>query len=339
MSRQPTFTTIIDLRDFVDAITDDPTRENAPNYVEIQTDLNIFEEDGFHDPNIATDPIRTRIHTYLTQEQRELYLPGAFFYADGRFFTALSMNGTLEISTQTLSLMRHPGNIADSVQYDQHLPEQWCPMVTVIGFVPPCTDNSLDPSEPRHFTIETSVYDASKAAPAHFSVVCFLEGTKRWKKVKTPASGALLSVTAKIAGRTRDTNLLALRVLDLAYLPRPASAPMPTPTDTPPSNRSDRWRGPVPSTSTPSKRPRISDPANEAANPSDRNTTLPDASSSALVFPHSELTTEPISAPTSPTTTADPEESSPTPGLPLVSDGGARPRRNRHPPKKWVDVE
>ncbi|QLI70080.1 uncharacterized protein G6M90_00g066680 [Metarhizium brunneum] len=106
MSRQPTFTSIIHLRDFVDAITDDPTRENAPNYVEIQTDLNIFEEDGFHDPNIATDPIRTRIHTYLTQEQRELYVPGAFFYADGRFFTALSMNGTLEISTQTLSLMR-----------------------------------------------------------------------------------------------------------------------------------------------------------------------------------------------------------------------------------------
>jgi len=144
-------------------------------------------------------------------------------------------------------------------------------MVTVIGFVPLRTDNSLDPSEPRHFTIETSVYDASKAAPAHFSVVCFLEDTKRWRKVKTPASGALLTVTAKIAGRTRDTNLLALRVLDLAYLPRPASAPTPTPTDTPPSKRSDRWRGRVPSTSTPSKRPRISDPANEAANPSDRN--------------------------------------------------------------------
>ncbi|KID84388.1 hypothetical protein MGU_08350 [Metarhizium guizhouense ARSEF 977] len=212
-------------------------------------------------------------------------------------------------------------------------------MVTVIGFVPLRTDNSLDPSEPRHFTIETSVYDASKAAPAHFFVVCFLEDTKRWRKVKTPASGALLTVTAKIAGRTRDTNLLALRVLDLAYLPRPASAPTPTPTDTPPSKRSDRWRGRVPSTSTPSKRPRISDPANEAANPSDRNTTLPDASSSALVFPHSELTTEPISAPISPSTTADPEESSPTPGMPLVSDGGARPRRNRHPPKKWVDVE
>ena len=107
MSRQQTFTNIIHLRDFVDAITDDPTRENAPNYVEIQTDLNIFEEDGFQHPNIATDPIRIRIHTYLTQEQRELYLPAAFIYADGRFSTALSTDGTLEISMQTLSLRMH----------------------------------------------------------------------------------------------------------------------------------------------------------------------------------------------------------------------------------------
>ncbi|KAK9438316.1 extracellular membrane protein, 8-cysteine region, CFEM, partial [Metarhizium brunneum] len=98
-------------------------------------------------------------------------------------------------------------------------------MVTVIGFGPPRNDNSLDPSVARHFTIKTFVYDASKAAPAHFCVVCFLEDTKRWRKVKTPASGALLTVTAKIAGRTRDTNLLALRVLNLAYLPRPNAHP------------------------------------------------------------------------------------------------------------------
>ncbi|KJK78208.1 hypothetical protein H634G_06381 [Metarhizium anisopliae BRIP 53293] len=78
MSRRRTFTSIIHLRNFVDTIKDDPTRENAPNYVEIQPDLSTFEED----------------------EQRELYPPGAFFYADGRFFTAMSMNGTLEISSR-----------------------------------------------------------------------------------------------------------------------------------------------------------------------------------------------------------------------------------------------
>src|SRR5690348_11852037 len=106
MSRQPTFTSMIHLRDFIDAIIDDPTRENAPNYVEIQTDINIFEESGFYSPNIVTEPIRTRIHTYLTREERDFYVPNTFFYADGRFSTALSTDGTLEISIQTLSLMR-----------------------------------------------------------------------------------------------------------------------------------------------------------------------------------------------------------------------------------------
>ena len=47
MSRQPTFTNTIHIRDFVNDIVPDPGRENAPNYVEIQTDINIFEENGF----------------------------------------------------------------------------------------------------------------------------------------------------------------------------------------------------------------------------------------------------------------------------------------------------
>jgi hypothetical protein len=107
MSRQQTFTTIIHLRDFIDAITDDPTRENAPNYIEIQTDINIFEEDRFCSPNIIAEPIRTRIHAYLTREERDLYAPNTFFYADGRFSTALSTDDTLEINIQALSLMRY----------------------------------------------------------------------------------------------------------------------------------------------------------------------------------------------------------------------------------------
>lgn len=92
-------------------------------------------------------------------------------------------------------------------------------MVTVIGSVPAASEDTDDPSEPRRFTIETSVYDASKASPVTFSVACFLENTKRWQKVKTPSTGALLSITAKVAGRTTDTNRLALRVLDLALPP------------------------------------------------------------------------------------------------------------------------
>lgn len=106
MSRHPNFSSIIHLRDFVDTIGDDPNRDSS-NFVEIQTDINIFEEDGFYSPNIIVEPIRTRIHAYLTREQRDAYVPNAFFYADGRFSAAPSDDGTLEISIQTLSLMRY----------------------------------------------------------------------------------------------------------------------------------------------------------------------------------------------------------------------------------------
>ncbi|KAH6999269.1 hypothetical protein EDB80DRAFT_812219 [Ilyonectria destructans] len=166
MSRQATFLNTIHLRDFVDSVTDDPGRKNAPNYMEIQTEVNIFDEDGFYSSRIDISPIRTHIHAYLTREERELYTPNTFFYTDGRFSAAQSAAGMLEIS--------------------------WCPIVTVIGSVPSPTDNTSDPSEPCRFTIEISVYDASKASPVLFSVTYFFENTKR--------------ITAKVAGRTTDTN-------------------------------------------------------------------------------------------------------------------------------------
>ncbi|RSL42531.1 hypothetical protein CEP54_015451 [Fusarium duplospermum] len=160
-------------------------------------------------------------------------------------------------SFQALSLMRHPDDVSDFDEYRRHLPGQWCPMVTVIGSVPSTGDRIGDPSEPRRFTVETSVYESSKSAPVAFSVACFLESTKRWHRVKTPTAGALLSITAKIDGRTTDTNQLALRVLDLAYLRRPAPVPTaaPTPSSTPTSERSVRWEGRA-TPSTPSKRRR-----------------------------------------------------------------------------------
>jgi len=76
-------------------------------------------------------------------------------------------------------------------------------MVTIIGLVRPIT-SSIEYPQPRCFTIDTSVYDTSKAAPTQFSVACFLEDTKRWEKVKTPTPGFFLTVTAKLAGRTSD---------------------------------------------------------------------------------------------------------------------------------------
>ncbi|KAH8653044.1 hypothetical protein BGZ61DRAFT_277385, partial [Ilyonectria robusta] len=222
MSRQSIFSNTIHLRDFVDNVTDDPSRQNTPNYVKIQAEINIFEEDGFYSFAIDVEPIRARIHAYLTRENRSLYVPNTFFYADGCFSATPSADGALEIRVQVLSssnLSRHPGVPSDFDEYRRHLPEQWCPMVAVIGSVSPRSDNPSDPSEPRRFTLETSVYDTTKAAPVPFWVACFLQNTKRWEKVKIPVAGDLLSITAKVADRTTDTNQLALRVLNLAYLP------------------------------------------------------------------------------------------------------------------------
>ncbi|KAH7190181.1 hypothetical protein DER44DRAFT_833349 [Fusarium oxysporum] len=120
----------IHLRDFINTITDDPSRESAPNYVEIQTEVNIFEESSFYSSSVNVEPIH-----------RELYVPNAFFNADGRFAAAL-----------------HPGDVSDFDEYPHHLPEQWCPMVTIIGFVPSRNDKTPDFPEARCFAVETSVY-------------------------------------------------------------------------------------------------------------------------------------------------------------------------------------
>ena len=106
MSRQTTFSSTIHLRDFVDTVVEDPSREDAPNHVEIQTDVNIFEEDGFYSSNIDIDPIHTRIRAYLTREERDLYAPNTFFYGHGRFSAAQSPGGVLQITVHALSLMR-----------------------------------------------------------------------------------------------------------------------------------------------------------------------------------------------------------------------------------------
>jgi hypothetical protein len=212
--------------------------------------------------------------------------------------------------------------------------------VTVIGSVLSPNDNSLDPSELRYFTVETSVYNTSKAASVQFLVVCFLENTNRWKKVKTPPSGTFLSVSAKVAGRTANTNHLALRVLDLVYLPRPASAvAAPTPTATPPSKRSSRWDGrPAPSTSL--KRPRILEPANKVVDPSEIDITLlePKRDKYNLYIEHN---TNVSSAPARPSlsTITDTKESLLTSVLSPISDNAVRPHRNRLLPKKYADLD
>ncbi|RSL77974.1 hypothetical protein CDV31_017293 [Fusarium ambrosium] len=102
--------------------------------------------------------------------------------------------------------MRYPSDSSNFDEYCRYLPGQWCPIVTIIGSVLSNGGKTGDPSEPRRFTIETSVYNSLKSALVVFSVAYFLESMKRWHRVKMPMAGALLSITAKIAGRITDTN-------------------------------------------------------------------------------------------------------------------------------------
>lgn len=110
MSQLPILPNTIHLRDFVDSITDDPTRDSAPNYVQIHTEVNIVQKAGFHSSVVNADPIPACILAYLTREERDLYSPNAFFYADGRFSTSPSVDGALEIIVHAFSLMRYAGS-------------------------------------------------------------------------------------------------------------------------------------------------------------------------------------------------------------------------------------
>ncbi|KAH7146660.1 hypothetical protein B0J13DRAFT_664142 [Dactylonectria estremocensis] len=173
--------------------------------------------------------------------------------------------------------------------------------------------NTSDPSEPRRFTVETSMYDASKASPVPFFIAYFFKNTKRWQKVRTPSPRALLSITAKVAGRTTDTNQLALRVLDLAYMPRPAQAPSATPT---------------PTATPPSKRQRVSEGASDVAEPSYGNPTSQEATGGRLHLLHIVDSVKASPNPPSPLTIADAEESSITLAPSSSSDSGIRLHRS-----------
>ena len=88
-SRPPTLTNTIHLRGFVDGVVKDSTRTD-PDYIEIRTDVNISEEDRFYSSNVIVDPIPTRIRAYVPHPGRDIYVPNAFFYADGRFTTTIT---------------------------------------------------------------------------------------------------------------------------------------------------------------------------------------------------------------------------------------------------------
>jgi hypothetical protein len=127
-------------------------------------------------------------------------------------------------------------------------------MLTVMGCVGYRNDEPIEQSGLRHFELQTSVYDPPKDAPFNFSVMCYFSDNKLWENFKVPKTGSYVSVIAKVVGRSTKGNCLAVRILDMSYIPGSFSTPVPLPASTPStsSKREARWDGRVEST-TPSK--------------------------------------------------------------------------------------
>jgi hypothetical protein len=102
--RLPTLTDMIYIRDFVDRVVNDPTRSDI-NYAEIQTEINIFQENKFSSANVIAEPIPTRIRAYIPPGERELYVHDTFFYAEGRFVATVAPDNKLTITVYAFSLM------------------------------------------------------------------------------------------------------------------------------------------------------------------------------------------------------------------------------------------
>lgn len=134
-------------------------------------------------------------------------------------------------------------------------------MITVIGSVGRGNDEVTEQFQCRYFELHTSVYDSPKTGHIDFTLNCYFVNGRRWAKVRLPPSGSFVAVTGKIAGRTVSDNRLAVRVLDMSYLPKSTSTSTSTPTLTPGSSKkqADRWSRNAES-STPSKRIRHSSP-------------------------------------------------------------------------------
>lgn len=183
------------------------------------------------------------------------------------------------------------------------------------------------------------MYDISSASAIQFSVTCVFESTKRWERVGTPPPGTFLAVTAKIAGRTTDTNRLLLGSLSSLTC---QDLSRPRPYQYQPLVRFERIKslGVSRGLSTPSKRQRISDFTNEPANPPDRDSTASYMDQTRCELHRLTQSTESTSVPASPPlTAAHHDDSTLGSDRPLTSDTGPRLHRNRHLPKRYADLE
>src|SRR5579871_5145780 len=110
-SRITNFTNTIHIRDFVLDVGPDHTRSDSSyssSQIEIQSDINIFEDDDIRDSSIIAEPIHACLRVFIKDPQvQDLYIPEAFFYAHGRFHTAVTRDNGMEIIVQVFSIERY----------------------------------------------------------------------------------------------------------------------------------------------------------------------------------------------------------------------------------------
>jgi hypothetical protein len=201
-------------------------------------------------------------------------------------------------------------------------------MVTVIGSVGHRNTEPVNQFSIRHFELQTSVYDPSHPQPPEFSIYCFFPHGKRWENTPIPNTGSYVSITAKVVGHVTVKNCLAVRLLDMSFI-QFAPTSLPTPTQSTPTKRANRWNRRVDST-TPSKKIRQSTPEEDPITPS--------ASTLQTLEPKLE---QRLSA----TTPGDASSNHQSPALTPIEDDGSsvdlttagpvgRPQRNRRPTTK-----
>jgi len=150
-----------------------------------------------------------------------------------------------------------------------------------------------------------------------------------------PNTGSFVSVTTKVVRHTTLDNRLAVRILDMSYLPNSTFATTSSSsTQTTPLKRVDRWSGRV--QSSPSKKIRHSSPTptihpeSHSIHEAETNTSAVDLGSdskvSTVTIAHQDNT-----ASADANTDSDLSSTSSIPSQ--LSNTGRRPQRNRHPPK------
>lgn len=97
--------------------------------------------------------------------------------------------------------------------------------------------------------------------PHHsISLICYFSSGKCWEKVKEPNTGSYVSMTTKVVGRTTKENHLAVRILDMSYIPKPFSTPVSSPASIQSTSSKHPNRRSRVESATPSKKIRYSAP-------------------------------------------------------------------------------